>query len=554
MNRFLFPLVALALLALVLPATPAGAENPDYRDKVKEFKSAFKTKNPLKTRRGAVKALSKSQDGRAVKDLLKVVKTQAKQAKKLRKEWVMEEEAWQEKTLRLEKQVAKKFETASGGRISVTDEEDDWLGLTDKWKQPGAGRPKSITEKNRIEGLYKRVLEEEGLVAYIFKSVATLINSLEGEEQDKALKDAASAAKRAKDTQVGHFIHLLAYVVGEPATDALIAFSKDTSPAIAIPALEAMGRQNSEKGLDVLVQRLEDPRWQLRAAAIKGLSYFKDPRAMDALIAAAKKEEGVVQRKYFAALARIVQENVPGTVEAWDSFWTENREDYIKRWAKWPKGQPVEGDPPDIPIDTSLGSTSFYGIRTNSKHIIFVVDISGSMGSEMAGKNEADEAPIDVARKELKGAIKSLSATDEDERGAASFNIVIYSKTFTVYKPGKMIKATMSAKEKAFDWIDENIKASGATNIYDSVEAAFNIISDRKESKSFKKGADTIFLMTDGRPNRGKFTQTDLILIEIKRLNKARKLTIHTVGVGPGADPVFLSRLAAQNDGQYLAR
>ena len=343
-------------------------------------------------------------------------------------------------------------------------------------------------------------------------------------------------------------------MVGDDATDALIDFSNDTSPAIAILALEGMGRQNSEKGLSTLVQRLEDPRWQLRAAAIKGLSYYKDPRAMDALIVAAKKEEGVVQRKYFAAMARIVQENVPGTVEAWDSFWTENREDFIKRWAKWPKGQPVEGEPPDIPIDTSLGSTSFYGIQTNSKHIIFVVDISGSMSEEGGGKNEQGESRIDVARKELKNAIQSLSASDEDERGEASFNIVLYQSEVIVYKEGKMVDATKAAKEKAFKWIDENVQPTGYTNIFDAVEQAFNIISDKKESKNLAKGADTIFLMTDGQANRGKFFDDELMLSEIKEMNKTRKITLHTIGVGAGHNRPFLSRLAAQNDGQYLSR
>ena len=547
MNRLFLLLTALALLAVVLPATPAGAENPDYRDKVKEFKNSFKTKNPLKVRRGAVKALAKAQDGRAVKELLKVVKSQEKQAKKLRKEWVMEEEAWQEKTKKYEKNV-----DTAGGYV-IDSEEDQWLGLGDKYRN-GQATPKMITEKNRIAGLYKQVLAEEDLVGFIFKSVATLINSLEGEEQDKALKDAASLSKRAKDEQAKHFIHLFAYVIGEPATDALLAYSNDTSPSIAILALEALGRQNSEKGLGKLIERLADPRWQLRAAAIKGLSYFKDPRAMDALIAAAKKEEGVVQRKYFAAMARIVQENVPGTVEAWDSFWNENKEDYVKRWERWPKGQPVDGEPPDIPIDTSLGSTSFYGIQTNSKHIIFVVDISGSMSEEGGGLNEQGEARIDVARKELKNAIKSLSATDEDERGAASFNIVVYSSDVAVYKDGKMVTATKSAKEKAYKWIDETVQADGYTNIYDAVEQAFNIISDKKESKNLAKGADTIFLMTDGFANRGKFFDPELMLSEIKAMNKTRKITLHTIGVGANHNRTFLSRLAAQNDGQYLAR
>ncbi len=269
---------------------------------------------------------------------------------------------------------------------------------------------------------------------------------------------------------------MFSYVRGEEATEALAAFAKDTDPTIVVPALEAIGRQNQPAGMKLLLDRIEDPRWQIRSAVLKGLSYFKNPEVMDALIAAAKKEEGVLRRKYFAAMARIVQEQVPGTVEAWESFWKDNKEDYLERWKRLPVGEPVEGDPPDIPIDTNLGSTSFYGIRTNSKHIIFVVDISGSMG-EQGGKNEAGDERIDVARKELKGAIKSMSATDEDERGAATFNVVLFSTGVEVYKPGKMVAATVKNKEKVTEWIEEKVKATAQTNIYDAIEQAFNIIS-----------------------------------------------------------------------------
>ena len=274
---------------------------------------------------------------------------------------------------------------------------------------------------------------------------------------------------------------------------------------------------------------------------------------MDALIAAAKKEEGVLRRKYFSAMARIVQEQVPGTVEAWESFWNENKPDYLDRWKRLPVGEPIEGDPPDIPIDTTLGSTSFYGIRTNSKHIIFVVDISGSMG-EQGGTNEAGDERIDVARKELTGAIKSLTVKDEDERGAATFNVVLFSTGVEVYKSGKMVKATMKNKEKATEWVEEKVKATAQTNIYDAIEQAFNIISDTKGTKNLEKGADTIFLITDGGPTRGKFIDTELILIEVKRMNEIRKITLHTIGVGQGHNAPFLRQLAAQNDGQYLSR
>ena len=542
-------LPALLAVFLLLPLGPVRAENDNWSDLLKAFKSSFKTKMPLKKRRAAVKKLAKSKDGRATKELLKVIKAQEKHAGKLRKEWGREEEAWNEKTNKLEESRTKKIQRAQErgeDSITLSEEEAEWFGSTTR-------EGKMMPEKNRIQGLYRQVLDEEGFSPYIFKQVACLLNDLEGPERTKALTDVASAAKRAKDDHKAYFIHMLAYVRGEEATDILADFLRETSPKVVVLALEAIGRQNQKKGIKLLTDRLADQRWQIRSAALKGLSYYKRPDVMDILLAAAEKEEGVLRRKYFAAMARIVQEQVPGTIEAWKSFWKENREDYIERWKRLPQGEPVEGDPPDMPIDTSLGSTSFYGIRTNSKHIIFIVDISGSMG-EQGGTNEAGDMRIDVARKELTGAIKSITASDEDERGAATFNIVLFSTAVEVYKDGKMVKATKPAKEKAYKWIEEKVQATDQTNIYDAIEQAFNIISDKKEGKNLDKGADTIFLITDGGPTRGKFIDTELILIEVKRMNQVRKITLHTIGVGEGHNAPFLRRLAAQNDGQYLAR
>jgi hypothetical protein len=550
MKRAFLPLAVLALFVFAtLPAGRARAANDNWTDIAKAFKDQFKTKNPLSDRRKAVKSLGNSRDGRAVPELLKATGTQSKSAEKMRKEWAAEEAAWQEKTDRIEKIFQKKLERAKErgeDSVSMTQEEADWLGANG---QEGKMQP----EKRRIEALYKNVLEEEDFVDYIYRQVASVLNDLEGDERDSALHTAAGEAKKAKSDEEPHFIRMFASVKGDPATDVLVDFSKDTNPEVVMQALEALGRQNSERGMGILIERLDDPRWQVRASAIQGLSFFHDAKAVDALIERCKKEEGVLQRHFFTALARIVQEQVPGTVEAWVSWWASNREDTIKKWEGLPKWQPVEGDPPDIPVDTSLGSTSFYGIRTNSKHIIFVVDVSGSMG-EQGGKNEQGLERIDVARNELKSAINSLSSADEDERGEASFNIVIFSTDVEVYKPGKMVDATKKEKEKAMKWIDEKVVATFQTNIFDAIDQAFNIISASSDSKNLKKGADTIFLMTDGAPNHGKFVDTDLILHEVKEMNRTRKITIHTIGVGDGHNVPFLQMLAAQNNGQYIAR
>jgi hypothetical protein len=550
MKRSSLPLaLAALLLAATLPAGGARAANDDWTNIAKSFKEDFKTKNSLSDRRKAVKSLSNSRDGRAVSELFKAIDTQAKLADKMRKEWKAEDDAWHEKTERLEKNVEKRRERArerGEDSISVNDEEAEWLGANNR-------EGKMYAEKRRIEGLYKNVLEEEGFVDTIFRGVASVLNDLEGDEKGSALRTAASEAKKAKADEEPHFIRMFAFVKGDEATDALADFAKDTSPDVVILSCEALGRQNSERGMGILIEKLEDPRWQVRAAAIQGLSFFHDGRAVDALIERCKKEEGVLQRHFFTALARIVQEQVPGTIEAWESWWKSNKEDTLKKWEGMPKWEPVEGDPPDIPVDTALGSTSFYGIRTNSKHIIFVVDVSGSMG-EMGGKNEQGEERIDVARKELKSAINSLSSADEDERGEASFNVVIFSTYIEVYKPGKMVNASKKEKEKVMKWIDEKVVATSQTNLYDAIEQAFNVISESSDTKNLKKGADTLFVMTDGFPNRGKFFDPELILREVKEMNKVRKITIHTIGVGDNHYAPFLQQLAAQNNGQYIAR
>ncbi len=79
------------------------------------------------------------------------------------------------------------------------------------------------------------------------------------------------------------------------------------------------------------------------------------------------------------------------------------------------------------------------------------------------------------------------------------------------------------------------------------------MISGRSEKKNMTKGADTIFLMTDGAPNRGKFFEPVMILKEIKRINKERGISIHAIGIG-GHNAGFLQQLAAENNGKYMAR
>jgi hypothetical protein len=565
MVRMRFAVVLFALFGMGLTTgSAARAENPDWPNIAKSFADQFKVKSDvtLKQKRSAVNALAKCKDARGVDLLLGSVDDQQRFAAKLRKEWEQGEKEWTEKTKKLDDRVNEKFRQAKErgeDRITVDAEEAEWLG-SDK----GPGR--MVEVKKQLGQRFAAVLEEEGLSDGMLRAISRILNTLEGDELGKASAKATSMATASKGDRRTAFTKALGYAKGDVITTYLEAQTKDTNVEIVQTALEAIGRQNTVRGAEILIAKLDDARWQARASAITGLSLTRNAKVVckvvDAMLERAKKEEGVLQRNFFVAMARIVQEPVPGTIEAWESWWKANREEFQKKIeAREDNGLPIEDDPNDILVQTEQGSSSFYGITTSSKHIIYVIDISGSMSADAKdpGKEKDEENPdakkrIDIAREELKKALAQLSAHESDERGVSTFNIVIFANETEVYKPGKMVDATKQAKEAAWKWVDEKIVPTYQTNIFDAVEQAFNIISATSDAKNLKKGADTIFLMTDGYPNRGKFFEEDLIIKEVKKMNATRKITLHTIGVGEGHSSKFLSELAAANGGQYIGR
>ena len=410
--------LALTLAALLaLGSAPfledARAEkNPDWSSIKKEFKDLFKTKNALSKRRKGVSKVAKSKDPRGVAELLKALKKQEKHALKMREEYETQEAEWAEKTERLERSVEKRRQKAMEKAkekgtdpepISIGGEELEWLGANN---QPG----KMQAEKARLQKLYRSVLGEEDFSIYILRGIAKILNALDGEEYTKAAKPVAKAAEKAPSRYKSAYTRMLGYIKGDPITDALQKLAGDSKIEIQMLALESLGRQNSERGKEILYGYLSAEAWQVRAAAIQGLAFYRNAEVVDRLLAQARNEEGHLRRRCFGAMSVIVGEKVKGTIESWESWWKSNRAEWEERWAREPQsGLPVQDDPPVIAVDSEVsgGGTSFYGIQTDSKHIIFVVDVSGSM-RRMDDQHEEEPAKIDVARRELKNAIKTL--------------------------------------------------------------------------------------------------------------------------------------------------
>ena len=207
-------------------------------------------------------------------------------------------------------------------------------------------------------------------------------------------------------------------------------------------------------------------------------------------------------------------------------------------------GPPEAGGPPAAPAapaPSAKESASFYGIRIDSKKVVFVIDVSNSMNEEAA----AGRSKVEVAKYELKNAILGLP---DDAR----FAIVFYHHEVFRWK-GAMVEASRVARREAVEFV-EAMRADGNTNICDALAAAFEYAGMGAKDKHYDVGADTIFLLSDGKPNRGAITDPRAILAEVRRINELKRMKIHAVGVGKDHDASFMRELTESSGGTYVDR
>jgi uncharacterized protein YegL len=95
------------------------------------------------------------------------------------------------------------------------------------------------------------------------------------------------------------------------------------------------------------------------------------------------------------------------------------------------------------------------------------------------------------------------------------------------------------------------MKSKGGTNISDALEAAFNIIGTGTNSSS---QVETIFLLTDGAPTRGKITKRDSIIAKTAEWNSLRQVRINAIGLGDDCNVKFLKELANENNGIFVQK
>jgi hypothetical protein len=364
---------------------------------------------------------------------------------------------------------------------------------------------------------------------------------------------------------------------------------EDKQPIVQVAAVDALAERADAASAALFVKLLTENRtWEIKLAALRGLEKGGDEKVIEALIEGLGKcrtDEGRLKDQYLQTLKKLVGVEVKSDdPNAWKAAWAAKKDG-----KEAPEGA------------TMAEPTEFYGLKTRSTRIVFVLDRTGSMaapGSEPArtvfklppeatgqGMKEPREETVareectklkkkwddkkvttrmEVAKKELINTVYVLSPK-------VHFNVVWYESVAKPWKP-ELVPATWAWKLDCIKETDR-LDASGSTNIWEGLETAFKMLETPMKKDTairFDKnvnyatsvgGADTFFLMTDGQPTEGRLQKPEEIIAELRKVNCLRKVTIHTICVGdinpnepPAAnpDPIFLKKIADENGGEFM--
>ncbi|MEM8710578.1 MAG: HEAT repeat domain-containing protein, partial [Planctomycetota bacterium] len=182
--------------------------------------------------------------------------------------------------------------------------------------------------------------------------------------------------------------------------------SEDPEPAVRCAVIDGLAHMKAPETLAAAQGHLADETWQVRTSAIKALGVVRHRDSIPLLIERLEQEEGRLIVDVGQSLDNLTGRTFGTRLKLWKSFWDSY------------------GDRYQIPTDEELaelratqaknrakygagGGTSFHGVETPSRSMLFVIDVSGSMEDlvvereRFEGANYPSWARMDIVKTEL---------------------------------------------------------------------------------------------------------------------------------------------------------
>lgn len=257
--------------------------------------------------------------------------------------------------------------------------------------------------------------------------------------------------------------------------------------------------------------------WELRSLAFRYLTANRDVTSIPLLIGRYGAEDGRLKQELETALFVHTGKRC-WTRSDWSRWWRQHKEGFAL-----PHPDTVKGGG-----TTSGGQTvSYYDIPLVSSRIAFVVDHSGSMAAKVG--TDRKRTRLDVAKEQLTQVVSALPKTHK-------VNVILFESAVTAV--WKEIKALSKGNRRELLEDIQAVKQRGGTNLYDGLEFAY----DDPE-------IDTIYLLTDGQPSGGRFTDAAEIVEQVRLMNRTRQIVIHCISIGQRS--TLLRDLAELTGGTY---
>ncbi len=199
-----------------------------------------------------------------------------------------------------------------------------------------------------------------------------------------------------------------------------------------------------------------------------------------------------------------------------------------------------------LSLATSMPKISFFGMESDGKDLLFVVDISGSMIKEPRGM----EGFRQVAREVEDTLIKFT--------GQGRFNIIVFAADVDKFR-GSLTPADEQAVKDAIEWLygqDPALVVEKAGGNHGDVEwkkykggKHFGTNTGEALKAAIRQKPDTIFLLSDGKPF--PIREKEVLALVDKLQEKGPVVPINTISYKSQEGRDFLRTLAEKNQGIY---
>ena len=495
-------LLATTLFSFVGFPVAKADDAVDVRSELARFKKEFPKAKTAPERIALIRALPDATDTRVIRTIIETLEKSLKAKKRLRKEY----------------DAARKKLAPYLGKDLL---EAEW-------------QTRDSLEADAAEIAAELVAEDDVALAFVDMLVA--------QESDEGVEFLADWALRNRSWRIrAEVVQALGRMHHDKARETVVIATEDRDPRVRQIAVEAAGRKGGKDVEEYLILRLSDDEWPVRAAAIEALVKRKSEICIGPLILRMGEENGRLRDDCAKALEKLTGQTFGLNVMAWRKWWAENHLEPLDEAASIPR--------------MTREAVSFHDIKTSSQAMMFVVDISDSM-NEAASSSELTDSGVgvrdgverskfDVMMKEL---IQSISMLPPK----AMFNLIVYNHEVTRWKD-KMQPASKKMKNEALEYLF-SVQPIGGTNVFDSLELAFESAGLGAQDRYYRPLVDTIYFLSDGAPSAGRFTDPTEILKHIDRMNRFRRVTVHSIGIGKLHDKAFMKRLADAHGGRYVQR